>query len=167
MELPEHEANSVARAEHVVGEIHKLGSKLDEKPKGERMNDSDVNIIKEHVFGGSGGVLLLSGTTTTAGASVGTVIGNFSVSGGSTRAYTFSLTSNPGGLFSVGGSTLAVAAALTAGTDPITARASDTGVSVINGSFNITVTSTSAGTAALQFNIASNSMYIPLLGGIG
>lgn len=88
------------------------------------------------------GVILLSNATVTELSSVGTVIGNFSVSGGSTRTYTFSLTSNPGGLFSVGGSTLAVAAALTAGTDPITAQASDTGVSVLTGFFNITVVST-------------------------
>lgn len=112
-------------------------------------------------------VLNLSGTTVTAGASVGTVIGNFSVSNGSTRPYTFTLTSNPGGLFSVGGSTLAVAAALSAGTDPITAKASDTGTSVVTGSFNITVSSSAPSSAAMQFNIASNSMYIPILGGLG
>ena len=93
--------------------------------------------------GAGGGLILLSNATVTEGSSVGTVVGDFSVVGGSTRAYTFTLTSNPGGLFSVGGSTLAVAAALTAGTDPITVRASDTGISVINGAFNITITSTS------------------------
>ena len=93
--------------------------------------------------GAGGGLILLSNATVTEGSSVGTVVGDFSVSGGSTRAYTFTLTSNPGGLFSVGGSTLAVAAALTAGNAPITVRASDTGVSVINGGFNITITSTS------------------------
>ena len=91
--------------------------------------------------GGTSGSILLSNATVTEGSSVGTVIGNFSVTGGSTRPYTFSLTSNPGGLFSVGGSTLAVAAALTAGSAPITAQASDTGVSVITGSFTITITS--------------------------
>lgn len=92
--------------------------------------------------GGAGGALiLLSNATVTEGSSVGTVVGNFSVIGGSTRAYTFTLSSNPGGLFSVGGSTLAVAAALTAGNAPITVRASDTGISVINGAFNITITS--------------------------
>jgi len=91
--------------------------------------------------GGAGGLILLSNSTVTEGSSVGTVVGNFSVTGGSTRTYTFTLTSNPGTLFSVGGSTLAVAAALTAGNAPITVRASDTGVSVINGGFNITITS--------------------------
>lgn len=92
--------------------------------------------------GGVGGSILLSNATVTDVSSVGTVVGNFSVAGGSTRAYTFTLTSNPGGLFSVGGSTLAVAAVLTAGNAPITVRASDTGISVINGSFNITIVST-------------------------
>ncbi len=92
--------------------------------------------------GAGGGLILLSNATVTDTSSAGTVVGNFSVSGGSTRAYTFTLTSNPGGLFSAGGSTLAVAAALTAGNAPITARASDTGISVINGAFNITITST-------------------------
>jgi len=92
--------------------------------------------------GASGGLILLSNATVTEGSSVGTVVGDFSVVGGSTRAYAFILTSNPGGLFSVGGSTLAVAAVLTAGNAPITVRASDTGVSVINGAFNITITST-------------------------
>lgn len=91
--------------------------------------------------GGGSGSIALSNAAITDGSSVGTAIGNFSVVGGSTRVYTFSLTSNPGGLFSVGGSTLAVAAALTAGDAPITARASDTGVSVITGSFTITITS--------------------------
>ena len=94
--------------------------------------------------GAGGGLILLSNATVTDTSSAGTVVGNFSVSGGSTRAYTFTLTSNPGGLFSVGGSTLAVAAALTAGNAPITTRASDTGVSVINGAFNITITSTTS-----------------------
>lgn len=133
--------------------------------------DYSVQYITTYPSGGfspSGGAILnLSGTTVTAGASVGTVIGNFSVSNGSTLPYTFSLTSNPGGLFSVGGSTLAVAAALSSGSDPITAKASDTGTSVVTGSFNITVSSTNPTIVGLQFNIASNSMYIPLLGGLG
>lgn len=94
--------------------------------------------------GAGGGLILLSNATVTDGSSVGTVVGNFSVIGGSTLAYTFTLSSNPGGLFSVSGSTLEVAAALTAGNAPITVRASDTGVSVINGAFNITITSSAA-----------------------
>lgn len=88
--------------------------------------------------------LTLSNVTIGSASSVGTVIGDFAVINGSTRAYTFSLTSNPGNLFSVSGSTLAVAAALSAGTDPIAARASDTGTSVVTGSFSINVISTAA-----------------------
>lgn len=102
-------------------------------------------IIQSNPSGGGGaslGSILLSNATVAEGSSVGTVVGNFSVSGGSTRPYTFTLTSNPGGLFSVGGSTLAVAAALTAGIAPIAVRASDTGTSVINGGFDITIFST-------------------------
>lgn len=96
------------------------------------------------VGGGPGaGTILLSNATTTDTATIGSSIGDFSVVGGSTRPYTFTLTSNPGGLFSVGGSTLSVAAALSAGIDPITVRASDTGTSVLSGFiFNITVSST-------------------------
>lgn len=112
-----------------------------------RFADGPPNTVPDYIVqnilgvGGAGGSILLSNATVTEGSSVGTVIGNFSVSGGSTLPYTFTLTSNPGGLFSVGGSTLAVAAALTAGIAPITVRASDTGVSVINAPFSITITS--------------------------
>lgn len=83
-------------------------------------------------------VLNLFDTKVTDASSIGTVIGNFSVSG-STRAYVFSLTSNPGGLFSVSGSTLAVASALTEGIAPISASAIAVGAPTITGSFNITV----------------------------
>lgn len=94
--------------------------------------------------GAGGGLILLSNATVADSAGVGTAVGNFSVSGGSTRAYTFTLINDPSAFFSIGGSTLAVAAALTAGTDTITVRASDTGVSVITGSFAITISSTTA-----------------------
>ncbi len=89
--------------------------------------------------GATGGLILLSNATVTEGSSVGTVVGNFSVIGGSTRAYTFTLTSNPSGYFAVGGSTLSVNSTLAAGIAPIAVRASDTGISVINGNFNITI----------------------------
>jgi len=88
-----------------------------------------------------GAVILLSNAAITDGSSVGTKVGTFSVSGGSTRAYTFTLTNTAGGKYTVGGSTLEVAAALSVGFDLITARASDTGTSVVTGSFTITVTS--------------------------
>lgn len=93
--------------------------------------------------GGIGGVILLSNATVTEFSSIGTVVGNFSVSGGSTRTYTFTLTTNPSTFFAVGGSTLSVnTSPLSVGDVPITVRASDTGASVLNGGFTITVTST-------------------------
>ncbi len=114
------------------------------------------------------GFLALSNATLTAPATTGTVVGNFSVTGGSTRTYTFSLTSNPGTLFGVSGSTLSVATGpLSANSYPITARASDTGNSVVIGSFTITVNSSAISGVSMQFNANTNSMYIPLLGGLG
>jgi hypothetical protein len=115
------------------------------------------------------GVMSLSNATLTAPATTGTVVGDFSIVGGSTRPYTYTLTSNPGTLFSVSGSTLSVnSGPISAGGYPITARASDTGTSVINGSFTITVNSSALSSASLQFNSATNSMYIgTIIGGIG
>jgi hypothetical protein len=55
-------------------------------------------------------------------ASIGTVVGTLSVVGG-LAPYTFSLTSNPGGLYSIAGNQLKVAAALTAGINAITIQA--------------------------------------------
>jgi hypothetical protein len=71
---------------------------------------------------GGGSELDLSNTSTNDAALVGDLVGDFSVSGG-TGVYTFSLLGNPGGLFSISGSHLLVAAALTAGTDPIIVEA--------------------------------------------
>lgn len=117
---------------------------------------------------GPSGTIALSNTLVNVLSSVGTVVGTLSVSGGSTRTYTFTLVTDPSAFFSVGGSTLSVNAALSVGTDTITVRASDTGTSVINGAFAITIFSTAAGaTGSLSFNNVNNSMYIPLLGGIG
>ena len=62
MDLPEHEANSAARAERVIGEIHKLGMKMKE---GSKMSDNASNYDKVNVhnlmpdgagFGGMGGM---------------------------------------------------------------------------------------------------------------
>jgi hypothetical protein len=60
--------------------------------------------------------------TTTDVASIGTVVGTLSVVGG-VGPYTFSLTSNPGGKYSIVGNQLKVAALLTSGTDFITIQA--------------------------------------------
>lgn len=102
--------------------------------------------------GGGGPVILLSNATVASGSSVGTVVGDFSISNGSTRAYAFSLTSGTS-LFSVTNSTLAVAAALTVGSVSITAQASDTGTSVVTAPFLITVISTAIGGATPTYYI--------------
>lgn len=89
--------------------------------------------------GASGPHIVLSSSTVAAAATVGTVIGTLSVQGG-TGTYTFTLTSNPGTLFSIATASLQVAAALTAGSDPITVHADNGAGSVVNTSFLITVT---------------------------
>jgi hypothetical protein len=55
-------------------------------------------------------------------AAVGAVVGTLSVVGG-VGTYVFSLTSNPGGLYSIVGNQLQVAVGLTAGIDPIIIQA--------------------------------------------
>lgn len=144
---------------------------------GVQLPTNNVSLIGEGVsltpvsaalLGNSGPTLSLSNSLITAGSSVGTKIGNFSVTGGSTRTYTFTLVSNPGGLFSVAGSTLSVAAALSPGSDPISAKADDGNGSTVTSPFLITVISTAAPTVpSLQFNNSANSTYIPLMAGIG
>jgi hypothetical protein len=124
----------------------------------------------ESLLGGvslTAGLIQLSNATVTAASSVGTVVGDFSVVNGSTRTYTFTLTTGTS-LFTVTNSTLAVGAALSAGSVSITAQASDTGTSVISGTFLITIISTAAPSIpAMQFNTTLDSQYIPLMSGIG
>lgn len=81
----------------------------------------------------------LSAATIASNATVGTTIGVLSVLNG-TGSYTFTLTSNPEGLFAVSGSNLNVAAALSVGSDPITVQADNGAGSVLNMAFLITVT---------------------------
>lgn len=76
--------------------------------------------------GGGGSSVVLDNSTISDAASIGDAVGNLSVLGG-TGTYTFSLVSNPGGLFSISGSVLKVAAALTSGFDLINVKA-DNGV---------------------------------------
>lgn len=80
----------------------------------------------------------LSAATVSSSASIGTTIGTLSVLNGS-GTYTFTLTSNPGGLFSISGTSLQVAAALSVGSDPITVHADNGAGSVLNMAFLITV----------------------------
>ena len=70
-----------------------------------------------------GAVVLLSNSTVMDNATVGSNVGVLSVAGGS-GTYTFALTSNPGSLFAISGANLNTAAAMTAGTYPITVQAS-------------------------------------------
>jgi hypothetical protein len=109
--------------------------------------------------GKPGGTINLSGSTFPANSSLNTVIGTLSVVGG-TGVYTYSLTSNPGTLFNISGSSLRVTSTtIAAGSYPVTIQANNGAGSIINGSFVLTAT----GTAALKFNAASNSQYMPLL----
>lgn len=98
-------------------------------------------------LGSSGGprgpTLNLSSSTIADTASVGDVIGTLSVSGG-TGTYTYTFTSNPGTLFSITTNSLKVAAALTAGSDPITIKADNGAGSVVTRAFLITVTNSSS-----------------------
>ena len=110
--------------------------------------------------GPSGPAIALSVATIADTAAVGDTVGILSVVGG-TGVYTFTLTSNPGALFSITGTSLQVAAALTAGSDAITIHADNGAGGTLDRAFLITVTH--AGSAALQFNAATNSMYIALL----
>ena len=88
-----------------------------------------------------GAVVLLSNTTVLDNATIGTTIGTLSVAGG-TGTYTFTLLSNPGGLFATAGTNgvnLNVAAALPAGIQPITVRAAGGVPTPVDRVFNITV----------------------------
>ena len=88
-----------------------------------------------------GGLILnLSAATIASTAATGTLIGNFSVSNG-TGVYTYSLTSNPGGLFQVSSTGVLSNAiqGLTPGSDPITAQANNGAGSIVSSPFLITV----------------------------
>lgn len=111
---------------------------------------------------GGGAQLRLSNTTIPDTSSVGTVVGTFSVVGGK-GSYTYTLTSNPGGLFSISGNQLQVAAALTAGSDPITVQANNGAGSVITQPFTIIVTSTVACNGTIDL---SKGCALPMLGGL-
>lgn len=96
-------------------------------------------------------VIALSNATVASTATVGTTIGSLSVVNG-IGSYTFTLTSNPGTLFSISGSSLQVAAALTAGSDPITIHADNGAGGVITQPFTITVSSPGGGSVLLVDN---------------
>jgi len=99
--------------------------------------------------GGSSINLLLSAATFTANSSIGTVIGNLSVLHG-TGSYTFSLTSNPGSLFSITTNQLKVAnASIAAGSYPVTIKADNGAGSVVTRPFLLSATSVGGGAFGL------------------
>jgi hypothetical protein len=117
-----------------------------------------------------GGVIHLSNSTVVSSAAIGSLVGTLSVVGGS-GTYTYSLTSNPGGLFAIAGSALNVAAALTAGSKPITISASNGVDPAILNTFTITVaaaidttpdpfTFTDVTNAALSTVVESNTITV-------
>jgi hypothetical protein len=79
-------------------------------------------------------------------SSVGTVVGDFSVTGSSLIAYTYTLTAGTS-LFSVSGSTLSLNGSANLGAlASITVQASDAGTTVLYADFDITIISTYAPT---------------------
>ena len=87
--------------------------------------------------------------TTTDAALVGDVVGTLSVFGGR-GTYTYTLPSNPGGLYSISGNQLLVAASQTAGTNLITIQADNGAGSVITLATTVTVTHVTTTTATLH-----------------
>ena len=104
--------------------------------------------------GAGGPRISLSNATIAAGSAVGTTIGTLSVSGG-TGTYTFTLTSNPGSLFSISGSNLQVAGTLVAGSDPIIIQANNGAGSIKSQPFTITVTGALAN-GPMDFSVPGN-----------
>lgn len=102
----------------------------------------------------------LSAATALDSATIGTLVGTLSVQNGS-GTYTYTLTSNPGGLFAISTANLNVAAALSAGSDAITVHADNGAGSVLNASFLITVTSTlNAALKADLSNLNANEAWV-------
>jgi hypothetical protein len=96
-----------------------------------------AGLIARSAMGGAG--VALSNATVAANATIGTTVGTLSVVGG-TGTYTYSLTSNPGGLYAISGSNLNVAAALSPGTTPVTVQAAGGVPTPLSNVFAITVT---------------------------
>jgi hypothetical protein len=95
--------------------------------------------------GASGPQIQLSGSTIPDTATSGTTVGTLSVVR-ATGSPTFTLSSNPGALFSITGALLKTAATLSAGSYPITVHVTGMTPSVPDRAFLITVTHISANT---------------------
>lgn len=95
---------------------------------------------------GSGGLrtITLDNSTIPDSTTVGSLVGNLTATG-IAGPYLFSLTSNPGSLFSVTATTLLTAGSVTAGSYTIGLRADHGGGDTIDQTFNITVTATGGG----------------------
>jgi len=149
----------------ISGATLALVTTSDIKVQGVVFTGSALSFVNGLVVGGA--VLNLSASTISSTAATSTLIGNFSVTGGS-GTYTFSLTSNPGSLFacsSTGVLTNAVSP-LTPGSDPITARANNGAGSIITTPFTITVTG-AATLPSLDFsNGTLNSQNLMIVAGI-
>jgi len=112
------------------------------------------------LFGKAGRQIQLSNSSIPDTTASGSTVGALSVSN-STGSYSFSLVSNPGALFSISGTTLKTASTLSAGSYPITVRA--TGAPAVpDRSFLIVVTASFA--PSLDFSDARNSQYVPVIG---
>lgn len=86
-----------------------------------------------------GRALNLTGSSFPANSAIGTVVGLLSVSSGS--GFTFSLTSNPGSLFSISGNQLQVNnGSIGAGSYPVTVQASNGTGLIVTQSFVLTAT---------------------------
>lgn len=93
--------------------------------------------------GGRTATINLSNASFPENSALNTVIGTLSVSGGS-GSYTFTLTSNPGTLFNISGSSLRVTSTtIAAGSYPVTIQADNGAGSVVSKSFLLTATAVS------------------------
>lgn len=107
--------------------------------------------------GAAGPQILLSNASIPDSTASGSTVGTLSVSNGGT--YTYSLTSNPGSLFSITGTALKTAATISAGSYSITVRATGT-PTVADRAFLITVTSTATVVLQSDFSSANNEPWV-------
>lgn len=106
----------------------------------------------------AGPVLNITNLSVLSTASVGDLVGDLSVTGG-TGTYTYTLTSNPGTKYAIDGVHLEVNAALVAGVDTITVRANNGAGSIIDRVMGILVTTPpGSGDGLLDYTIEGNPL---------
>ncbi|MGJ4888942.1 hypothetical protein ACQR1Y_12150 [Bradyrhizobium sp. HKCCYLRH3099] len=99
-----------------------------------------LTAVRERALFAGSPLLNLSAASFAANASIGTAVGALSVSRG-IGSYTYSLTSNPGSLFAISGSTLQVNnASIAAGSYPVTIQANNGAGSIVTRSFLLVAT---------------------------